>query len=430
MPALLRNIPRRLQWAAAALVTFSAGIASAHERFLKHNLLNPVDPNFFFHDPDFNHVAHHHPSSFLGIDTNIWAILLTTFVIMTAFIVIWFIRDKLVDIILFGIFKNLTGAPQRWLHYLACFITDRPIQTRAWTALREWVLIFFLRSATIVLMYSATQDSLVMPSYPLDPASASIFKFAQVGLAILIMTQTALPLCGAMIIGTWFYLLRWGWMVSVDAAPVLTVAVLYLTSPWQSHKLAITSMNPMQTKVLRLVLGAGFLALGYLKLYNYNLTAAVPDNYPGVLNDPMVKLLTTFADPRITVDRPHGYVRENWVIAFGAAEILSGFLLMIGVFSRIWASIMTFMFIKLMLVDFGFAEIPHIYPIGAMMTVITSNNLQSNLIRIEERNEQLALAGKRGGLLAGVVGSAIAVAALVIFPIVYLFFYLDRSKLW
>jgi hypothetical protein len=53
-----------------------------------------------------------------------------------------------------------------------------------------------------LFMYSATTDSLVMPSFPLDPGSATIFKFAQVGVAILILTQTLLPLAGALLLGT------------------------------------------------------------------------------------------------------------------------------------------------------------------------------------------------------------------------------------
>jgi Flp pilus assembly protein protease CpaA len=87
------------------------------------------------------------------------------------------------------------------------------------------------------------------------------------------LTQTALPLAGALVLGTWIYLWRWGWMVAADALPVLTVAVVYLTSPWQSHKIAITELNEKQVKWVRLVLGFGFFALGWLKVYNYHLTA-------------------------------------------------------------------------------------------------------------------------------------------------------------
>ena len=43
-------------------------------------------------------------------------------------------------------------------------------------------------------------------------------------------------------LGTWIYMFRWGWMVACDAIPVVTVAVLYMTAPWDSHKLSIVEM--------------------------------------------------------------------------------------------------------------------------------------------------------------------------------------------
>ena len=43
-------------------------------------------------------------------------------------------------------------------------------------------------------------------------------------LAILILTQTLLPLCGALIVGTWLYLFRWGPLVAIDALPVVTAS--------------------------------------------------------------------------------------------------------------------------------------------------------------------------------------------------------------
>ena len=136
----------------------------------------------------------------------------------------------------------MRGAPQRFLHHIANFLTDQPVRLQWFKTLSEWSVILFLRSPALVLMYSATNDSMVMPSYPLEPTSALYFKFLQVALAILIITQTALPLVGAVVIGTWIYLWRWGWMVAFDAIPVVTVAVLYITSPWNSHKLAITRL--------------------------------------------------------------------------------------------------------------------------------------------------------------------------------------------
>jgi len=392
---------------ASLLVASSAG---AHERFIKHRLKVPLHDEFFLQGPG--------P---MGINPDLVRIAMTVFAILVAFMLIWYLRQPIDAIIQRRIVRRLGGTAQQIVHQLANFLMDKPVRAKWFQVLREWCVILFLRSPGLVLMYSATNDSLVMPSYPLDPASAEIFKFVQVGLAILILTQTALPLCGAAIFGTWIYLFRWGWMVAVDAMPVLTVAVIYVTSPWQSHKLAITDINEKQMRWLRITLGLGFFALGWLKLYNHDLTAGVADNFPSVMNDPMVSLLKGGTSPALP--------RETWVAAFGMAEVMSGFLVMVGVFSRVWTLIMTFVFTKLMLVDFGWHEIPHIYPISAMLAVMTSNKLTSEFERIERIEARLARGGKSFRQALTILGASMIVAFLVVFPMLYATTFLDRSKL-
>ena len=81
-------------------------------------------------------------------------------------------------------------------------------------------------------MYSAANDSLVMPASPRSDISGVLqVRPGRSGAAH--PDQTLLPLCGALIIGTYIYLNRWGMMVAVDATPVVSVAVLYLASPWK-----------------------------------------------------------------------------------------------------------------------------------------------------------------------------------------------------
>ncbi|MDB4937387.1 MAG: hypothetical protein JWP87_4359 [Labilithrix sp.] len=393
------------------LILFASGVVYAHERFVKHNLRFPLHYEFFGR----------WPGKPLGLHPDMLMIAVRVAGILGAFFAIWFLRRTLTETVERTLLRRIGGTIQHWGHKLACFLTDRPVRGKLFHALGEWAVILFLRSPGLVLMYSATNDSLVMPSYPLDPASASIFKFAQVGLAILILTQTWLPLCGAMIVGTWLYLFRWGWMVAVDAVPVLTVAVVYCTSPWQSHKLAITKINAQQMRYVRLVLGFGFLALGWLKVYNHNLVAGVADNAPSVLNDPMVAMLTGNPAP------DYLFRREAWVIAFGLAEVMSGFLVMIGVFSRVWTSIMAFMFTKLMLVDFGWDEIPHIYPIAAMLVVIFSNQLTSEVDPIERKDEEAWRAGKPMKRFAIIASTAVISAIVIVFPLLYIISFFDRS---
>ncbi len=405
--------PRFSGRATFLLFLFASSVVYAHERFVKHNLRYPLHLEFFGR----------WPNTPLGLHPDMMLIALRVAGILGAFFAIWFLRRTLTEIIERSLLRRVGGRLQQAGHKLACYLTDRPVRGKLFHALGEWAVILFLRSPGLVLMYSATNDSLVMPSYPLDPASASIFKFAQVGLAILILTQTWLPLCGAMIFGTWLYLFRWGWMVAVDAVPVLTVAVVYCTSPWQSHKLAITKINASQMRVVRLVLGFGFLALGWLKVYNHNLVAGVADNAPSVLNDPMVAMLTGGHDAS------YYFRRESWVVAFGLAEVMSGFLVMIGVFSRVWTTIMAFMFTKLMLVDFGWDEIPHIYPIAAMLVVIFSNQLTSEVDPIERLEEDAWRAGKTVKRFAIIGTTAVVSAILIVFPLLYLISFFDRSAM-
>ena len=229
-----------------------------------------------------------------------------------------------------------------------------------------------------------------------------------------------LPLCGAMIIGTWLYLFRWGPLVAIDALPVVTAAVVYAMSPWQSHKLAITRLNAQQTRIIRFVLGFGFLVLGWVKIYNHDLTIGVADNYPWIMNDPLVGFFQMGTDP--------AFKRETWVLSFALAEVMSGFMIMMGVFTRLWATIMIFMFTKLTLVDFGWDEIPHLYPIGAALAVLTSNHLRSEFGIVErlERSWRGAAPVKR---LAFVAASAVAIALLAVMPILYLLTFTDRSYL-
>ncbi len=201
---------------AAALLLASSivpGSVEAHERFVKHRLKVPLHDEYFLQGPG--------P---LGINPDLAHIALTVFAILVAFMILWYLRQPLEEIVERRIARQLGGGAQRFVHQLATFLTDRPVRAKWFQVLREWCVILFLRSPGLVLMYSATNDSLVMPSYPLDPASADIFKFIQVGLAILILTQTALPLFGAMTLRTWIHLFRWGWRVALHAQHVMYAA--------------------------------------------------------------------------------------------------------------------------------------------------------------------------------------------------------------
>jgi uncharacterized membrane protein YphA (DoxX/SURF4 family) len=385
-------------------------LAQAHERFVKHEMKRRMQDSFFLQQAGYP----------FGMDPNMVHVGLLVVLVLAAFFVAFFLRESLDELIRYKVLAPLRGGLQRALHNLACFVMDKPVRSASFYALGEWSVIMFLRSPALVLMYSATNDSLVMPSYPLEPSSAVYFKFLQVLLAILILTQTLLPLCGALVIGTWFYLFRWGAFVAIDALPVVTAGILYAMSPWQSHKLAITRLNAQQTRWIRIVFGFGFFVLGWAKIYNHNLTIGVADNYPWIMNDPLVGFFTMGTDP--------GLRRETWVMSFALAEVMSGFMIMMGVFTRLWATIMIFMFTKLTLVDFGWDEIPHIYPIGAALAVVTSNHLRSEF-GLVERLERALRSGAHVKRLALVATAAVLIAFLAVMPMLYFLTFTDRSLL-
>lgn len=383
----------------------------AHERFVKHNLRYPLREEYF----------HRHPGMFLGMQPDMFRIGLVVCAVLFAFLVIFFFRQNIDMFIEHRLIARLRGRGQEYLHHLADFLTDKPMRLKWFHKIGEWAVVFFMRTPALVLMYAASNDSLVMPSYPLEPTSATIFKYIQVALAIMMLTQTALPLVGAVVFGTWIYLFRYGWYVSVDALPVLTVAVLYITSPWNSYKLAITEMNEKQVRWVRLVLGFAFFALGWMKIYNYHLTAGVADNFPEVMKDPLIGFFTLGTNPL--------FHRENWVIAFALSEVLSGFLLMMGIFTRIWASIMLWVLVKLMLFNFGWGEVPHIYPIAATLAVIFSNRVGSEFSFLEKFQLKYAREGKAMLRYAGVAVASAVIALATVYLLLYALTFSSRASL-
>jgi uncharacterized membrane protein YphA (DoxX/SURF4 family) len=404
---------RRLVFLSAAMLTLlPVTVVYAHERFIRHDLKVPLHERYFGRQPGM----------LLGMQSDMLRIATVSCVLLLAFLVIFFFRQNLDVFIEQRLLSvGLRGRAQRALHHLANFLTDKPVRLPSFRTVGEWAVVMFIRSPALVLMYSATNDSLVMPSYPLEPTSALYFKYIQVFLAILMLTQTALPLAGALVVGTWLYLWRYGWMVVADAIPVLTVAVVYLTSPWQSHRVAITELNEQQVRWVRLVLGFGFFALGWLKIYNYHLTAGVADNYPGVMDDPMIGFFAMGTNPL--------FRRENWIVAFAFAEVLSGFMLMMGVFTRVWGSMMIWVLAKLMLVNFGFEEIPHIYPIAATMAIVFSSKVGSEFSFVERIQQKAAREGKSLLRIASVGAASLVIAVVTVYALLYALTFIDRSHL-
>lgn len=394
------QIPKSKQWivwGVAAMLILLPGMVLAHERFIAHTPKMPVYEAFF------TYVGY----NMLNIATRVAFI-------MACMMTIWFMREPLYAFFDRKIFKFLPQGLRDLIQFGANFAMDKPIKHPWFTTLNQWITILFLRCPALVLMFAAANKSLVMTSYPLEPSTTAFFQFAQVLMALGILTQSFLPFGGATIIGTFIYLcMDYDWKIAVDVLPVLTVAVIYVGAPWDSWKRAITNVNLKQMRWVRLVLGFGFFALGWMKLYNYYLTVGVADNFHDVLHDPMI--LMFYWGTKTSM------LRECWIVAFGMAEVMTGFLLMVGVFSRIWCLMMVYLFSKLMIVNFGWAEIPHLYPIGAFLLVMFSNNLTNEFTKIDDRAAKASKTLKDfipHAVLSGILGFSLA--ALAVYPALYL----------
>ena len=96
-------------------------LASAHERFVKHDMKNPLQDGFF----------QQQAGKLFGMDPNMIQVGLLVSFILTAFLLIWFLRESLDEFIRYKVLMKLGGTPQRLLHGLACFIMDKPVRS-AW----------------------------------------------------------------------------------------------------------------------------------------------------------------------------------------------------------------------------------------------------------------------------------------------------------
>ena len=142
-----------LPWWLCVWLVLVPGLALAHERFIPHEILVPLQRDFF-----------------RRLDPNMVNIALRVAFLMALMLFVWFLRDPLDKFIENRVLWKLRGKPKEWVHLLASFITDKPVEHRWFTTIGQWIVILFLRCPALVLMYSATADSLVMPSYPLSPA--------------------------------------------------------------------------------------------------------------------------------------------------------------------------------------------------------------------------------------------------------------------
>jgi hypothetical protein len=390
----------------AVLPLLSSKAVFAHERFIPHTFTAPLQEDFF-----------------QSLNRDMLNIGLRGIILIAMLMALWFLRRPLDDLIEPILLRNLPGRSRKLIRLLGCFVMDKPVEHPWFKAAGEWAVVFFLRCLALVLVFSATRHALVLPSYPLDSSTLLLFQFAQAALAIGILTQTLPPLCGAMIFGFFLYqLAAFDWKIALDMLPILLVAVVYMSLPWDAWKHVITTITPSQVRWIRIVLGLGFFVLGWMKIYNSYLTIGVADNFPAVMDDPLIKLFYIGTNVH--------YQRECWIVAFAMGEIVTGFLLMVGVFCRVWCMLMLFMFTKLMVVDFGWAELPHLYFMSIFLVLLFSNRLSGDFAWIEGRTAAAAWDGKMARALLIAVAIALFLSTLVVYPGLYVLTKIPNSSVF
>ena len=102
--------------ALAGLALVFPQMALAHERFIKHDMKNPMQDGFFLQQA----------GKFLGMDPNMVQIGLLVSLVLSAFIFIWFLRESLDEFIRYSILSRLSGWPQRFLHRRASALGGHP----------------------------------------------------------------------------------------------------------------------------------------------------------------------------------------------------------------------------------------------------------------------------------------------------------------
>lgn len=314
------------------------GLANAHERWVENSPLAPFDARFF---------AYLSPAtlSILGRAILLFGLLALLWKYR------WTIQQKLLSF--------FPSHRSQWWKEPFLFVFDE-YYSRSWLQSFEWIVHkFALRIPALVLVYAAANSALIMPSFPLSPQEVGYFKFIQIVLAILILLETALPLVGYSFALLFSYCLaKHGFWVAVDALPVLALAYVYITMPLLGKKQGLL-VRESQRRVMQVILGISFAMLGFMKIFNPSLMIGVLDHYPHLMQNFALRFFSLGIAPT--------HLREGFVFGFAISEILTGALLMTGIFLKPVSLYAAFVFTKLMMVDFGWPEIPHLYPIAVLL---------------------------------------------------------------
>jgi uncharacterized membrane protein YphA (DoxX/SURF4 family) len=363
-------------------VVFSPSIAMAHERWIQHELSKPVNDALF-----------------TTMSTDMASVVGRTVFIFLVFMTGWIYRDRIERVVRKTLKRQLHDKPLAVALEMSDFVFGREMHGALFARASNLAMRFVTTVPALVLMFAAARGDIIMPSFPIPLSSPhlGLLRFGQAALAVLIITDVAIAYVGASLCGLVAYCLgRYGAIVAVDALPVLGVAFIYLT---QNSKVFSAGER---VKWCRAIVGISFFLLGVMKMANHNLTVGVADQWPDVLQDPMIRLFWYGTDAQ--------FQREWWCIGFGMSEMMTGLVLAFGFFSRPLALLVAAEFTSLMVFHFGWPEFPHFYPIAVLLVVVFSQGVKEDLKHPHKQFLSAKLAGL-AALAALMLTSAVGVGA-------------------
>ncbi len=311
-------------------------LALAHERWIEHEPLEPI-----------------HNEIFQNFSSYSFAIICRPLALIFALGILWILRHHLA-------YRAKSFTP-RFLHSTLDFIFMTETRALWGEEIQRIILQLMIRIPSLGLIYAAANSCLLLPSFPLIGGLNTFFRVVQTILALMILAELALPIVGItiallLLVCFGFY----GFSLGVDGLPMLGLSYIYWQYPSLTHQSSY-QYSAQQMRGLQIILGIAFLLLGLLKFANYQLMIGVIDHYPEVMHDPLIQIFSTGSDPQ--------FAREWWVFGFACSEVMTGVLLILGVFARVLALLAALIFGKLLVGEFGWAEFPHLMFISQLILI-------------------------------------------------------------
>jgi uncharacterized membrane protein YphA (DoxX/SURF4 family) len=326
--------------AALVFVVFAPTIAWAHERWVHHRLLFPVDRGYF--RSMSGDVLRFSLMASLGIAgiVTIWYLFATELLdrLMPATQEAW-AREKRLPIV-----RRTVRAGLR-------FVLDADLDGPVMEKGEKIATLVFAKIPAFVLALGAHDGWLFMPSFPLEGALGNVLRVVEGILAVWVLWGKFPRALGAISFAVFVYLCFAYGIAAIDAIPVLASAFFY----YFAEKDPMQPINRQQLFGMRLSLGVGFFLLGLInKIYLAPLFIGVGDQFPQLI-----------AGPRHMFP---GLTREAWSFTTALGEMMFGLLLLIGIFDKLTTLALALIFTNFIF-TFGWAEIVHLYPIAGFMVL-------------------------------------------------------------